>query len=927
MNPQPSPGPILEFLRRCYQDSGSPWSLWNIFAPSVPRRLFLGPVDTLLSEAADRLPVFLRETEARDLAVASELDRMEKDLLAGCLFFVGQCEIMEGRPEAVCAPLFLHPASLETTGLVQGASLTIDHGKRIWNYPLLEALGGGSFTETIQDVAGEDALSPGAIAGIREAFRSVVPELDIASLDQFPTLTGERELKKRWTQIKDGKKTTPALFAAESLLLVKKSTQMRGVLNALESMAKSESVSTPLAILLGLGGEEKCRAPDGPDWIPSLLSVSQKAALTAARCRPVSVVNGPPGTGKSHTIAAIAIDAISRGESVLIGSRSDQAVDVVHRKITDTLGIKGLAVRGGGGSYLQGLKEVVASLLEGITKADDQGPGSLKRAKSELKRLDRLIASLVRQEEKRWQEERNLAASLEKQPTGWWSRWRRHRALARVKSNSPVWLLSDEKWQATGQRQSIATQLVISSHRARLQQLLEKNRDLFVKFDRALRTRSGTKKHSLFEDLDRNLFRLAFPVWLVNLADLDKVLPLEQGLFDLAIIDEATQCDMASALPLFHRAKRIIIAGDPRQLRHVSFLSHARQSAHADACGLDEATRLRLDFRNRSLLDLALESLTKQDDISFLDEHFRSRPGIIAFSNRHFYQNQLRVMTTAHNDAANQTIHLHHVTGQRSEKGDNVAEANAIVDALERIRKTGKIAGEKPPSIGILSPFRSQVDLLQNSIQDAVARNKIPASFVEETSLLVGTAHSFQGEERDIMLLSLVIDEGSPAASLRFLERPDVFNVSITRARRENHLFLSLNPSKLPLDSLLRSYVTDAPPENLSQPRGTRAHLPIALEIKKELEAAGFTVALSHEVAGMVIDILFHRRGQPVGIDLIAPTDTPLDASTLTPSRHIILRRAGLEMIPLPVTHWREKRAETMQRLLSGPQPPLSPGH
>ena len=80
----------------------------------------------------------------------------------------------------------------------------------------------------------------------------------------------------------------------------------------------------------------------------------------------------------------------------------------------------------------------------------------------------------------------------------------------------------------------------------------------------------------ILEDVDHRSVLKVFPVWLANLSDLNSILPLEENLFDLVLIDEATQCDIASVLPAIFRAKQTVIIGDPNQLRHYSFVSRKR---------------------------------------------------------------------------------------------------------------------------------------------------------------------------------------------------------------------------------------------------------------------------------------------------------------------------------------------------------------
>ena len=212
--------------------------------------------------------------------------------------------------------------------------------------------------------------------------------------------------------------------------------------------------------------------------------------------------------------------------------------------------------------------------------------------------------------------------------------------------------------------------------------LMDVHRHDLSKFLRALKARSDVKQEKLFSDISLDVLFGTFPVWLVTLADVSSVLPLKAGLFDLAIIDEATQCDVASCLPVLQRARRAVIVGDPNQLRHVSFLSDQRQHAIAERNELDGTQQQRFQYRQKSVLDLLSETLPTQEHVLFLDEHFRSMPQIIAFSNREFYAGALKVMTQRPETAELRCVELRLVPAGQKEHGVNRREARALVDEV-----------------------------------------------------------------------------------------------------------------------------------------------------------------------------------------------------------------------------------------------------
>ena len=133
------------------------------------------------------------------------------------------------------------------------------------------------------------------------------------------------------------------------------------------------------------------------------------------------------------------------------------------------------------------------------------------------------------------------------------------------------------------------------------------------------------------------------PCWAVTSLSARGRLPFEPGFFDLVVIDEASQCDIASALPLLYRAKRAVIIGDPLQLKHVSTVAPQQDRLMLAAHGLAEG-RAAWAYSVNSLFDLA-RSLCRHEDIVNLRDHHRSHRDIISFSNQHFYRGGLRIAT------------------------------------------------------------------------------------------------------------------------------------------------------------------------------------------------------------------------------------------------------------------------------------------
>jgi hypothetical protein len=291
--------------------------------------------------------------------------------------------------------------------------------------------------------------------------------------------------------------------------------------------------------------------------------------------------------------------------------------------------------------------------------------------------------------------------------------------------------------------------------------------------------------------IDKNLQAAldVFPIWATTNLSARSNLPLTPGLFDIIVIDEASQCDVPSALPLLYRGKRAVIIGDPQQLRHVATLYEDSDHTAAQQFGVAPDAFL---YNTHSLFDIAERSVGKCPGTVMLKEHYRSDAQVIGFSNREFYQDLLSIRTDLSLRGMPRAFlergcgaYWFHVDGQaerppggsafnQSELEHLQEVVPSIVQALQRYEESTQGYAF---NIGIVTPYRAQADRI---------RRWASRTFGDGGRIAVGTAHTFQGNERDIMIFSPVLSPGLPEGSLRWLDREDhLLNVAITRARAQ----------------------------------------------------------------------------------------------------------------------------------------------
>lgn len=716
--------------------------------------------------------------------------------------------------------------------------------------------------------------------------------------------------------------------------------QSATIASTLREWATQELTGTALAYVYGLDDRDP-PAPAEPVGVESsvVLSASQRAALLTARTEPMVVVSGPPGTGKSQTLAAIALDAIERGESVLIGAPSEAAVDALITLLTDTPGpdpivfganahrdtVAARIGQGGGARVDDATLERATERHRAATTTYRQLAGTIRellRAEHAAALSDPTLTLIARRAAPHWfAGEADLAEAarlLERArhvsgPFAGYRRSRRLDALQRHAGSALTDLDELAAHLASARAALAATDLVASggldlealwprladadearrvAHAEWLNAVAHSTRRVdhdargtMAAVAAALRAGRASRREMLGRIDGAELTR-ALPLWIGTLRDIDDLLPRSPGMFDLVIVDEASQVDQVLAAPALLRAGRAVVAGDPKQLRHVSFLSDARVAAALNKHGItDQLTRARLDVRRLSLFDLAAGAAPVQ----FLDEHFRSLPHLVAFSARRFYGGALAIATRHPADDSRDCISVRPVAGTRDGDGANRAELDEVL-ALIRER-AGDGSGHR---LGVVSPFRGHIEALE-----ARVLAELDTATIDAVDLRIGTVHGFQGCECDVLIVSLAIDPGAPAGAMRFVADENLFNVMITRARREIVVVTSLDRDA---PGVIGEYLrhAESPP---AAPPGRPPDDPLARTLVADLQRSGAAVTTGYPAGHHTVDLVVGRGAQALGVLCGLHADGP-DAHI---DRRLELTRAGWTLRDAYATRWAEQ--------------------
>ena len=296
-------------------------------------------------------------------------------------------------------------------------------------------------------------------------------------------------------------------------------------------------------------------------------------------------------------------------------------------------------------------------------------------------------------------------------------------------------------------------------------------------------------------------------IWMMTPEVVSELIPLQHGIFDIVIFDEASQMFVEKGIPSIYRANKVVIAGDTKQLRPTKLFT-GRFEENPDELSEDEESNEALE--EPSLLDLAKY---KYKDV-MLQYHYRSKyEELIAFSNHAFYDGKLIVSP---NVATPETspIEVHKIEDGMWINTANRKEAEVCVKLIKQIFAERK----KNETIGIITFNSHQHDMIEDCIDEeceldkdfeaAMASERVRKEDGEDKSLFVKNIENVQGDERDIIIFSVGFaknEQGKIFRNFGWLNNEggeNRLNVAISRAKKKIHIVTSINPSELDVTGL-----------------------------------------------------------------------------------------------------------------------------
>lgn len=408
----------------------------------------------------------------------------------------------------------------------------------------------------------------------------------------------------------------------------------------------------------------------------------------------------------------------------------------------------------------------------------------------------------------------------------------------------------------------------------------------------------------------------AVPVWIMMIQD--ALLNFSTASkFDVIVVDEASQADM-TALPLLYMGKKVIVVGDDRQ---VTPLSVGTSEAAVDALC---ARHLEGRVKEPKLYDSRLSLYGLVQSMAFpahmLVEHFRSVPEIIGWCSRLSYNGTIRPLRDASSSSLKPAVVPWRTRGTAGDNGVNEEEAQAVIRLLRAMIHDPAYDGK---TFGII-PMRSVHGAQVNRIRRLLVENFDPRE-IERRRIHCGISAEFQGDERDVVILSLV-DSAAPGLPLRketdgadgMMKKR--WNVAVSRARDQLWLVHSFDPAaQLKPDDLRRSLfdwadgvmsgtIGAAEPFDLPDPEFTG-------QVLRALRKRGYRVEAGHDAGAWRLDMVVRARGRAAAIECDGSSREDEDAIRRDMERQTVLERAGWKFVRVRSADWFRRPEKTLERV------------
>ena len=549
---------------------------------------------------------------------------------------------------------------------------------------------------------------------------------------------------------------------------------LHGEYQAIIKMISEERATVPIRAFFGDLLNRPLRRKSYPfALLNRQVNLDQLLAINNAMKYPVAYIQGPPGTGKTNTIINTIITAFFNERTVLFASYNNHPINTVFEKLMDMeyqgKKIPFPALRLGNTEKVREALEHIRELYyqtQNITVFE----GTLDRRKEDRKTRAKELSNLLKDYEevldlkergetlnRLLEYQRRSQLSLEMLP---FQADLQGRQLAQVQGRiEKAGEITDQDAYALldDDPEELLKYLFYTSARyikkldggkhSELRQILfdTEEKEQVAAFAKYLGKTENVKK-----------LQEIFPIMITTCISAHR-LGEPEPLFDMVIMDEASQCNTAVSLVPVIRGENLMLVGDPQQLNPVILLEELPNQKLRKKYHVGEE----YDYRKNSIYKTFLACDAVSDEV-LLRSHYRCNEKIIQFNNRKYYNSKLNICSESREE---------HPLLYLDVKNQESPMRNTAPQEVEQIVRYASLHREQ--SIGVITPFVNQRKLIEEALAKADLKN-----------VVCGTVHAFQGDEKDVVLFSTAITDQTQRGTYEWLKNnKELINVATSRAR------------------------------------------------------------------------------------------------------------------------------------------------
>ncbi len=579
--------------------------------------------------------------------------------------------------------------------------------------------------------------------------------------------TQEIQSNLRWNETLDER---PYLFEIQQTIGI----NIEAEYHVLQHQYQKQQLTLPCKAFFGMYERERHRRKVKPIMVMNqAVNIDQYRVIQNAMNQDIVYVQGPPGTGKTATIVNTVLSCLLNRDSALVVSNNNEAINHIYHKLKTMMyrevEIHLPLLRLGSEEYIRDALERAhqEQLLFEQVEMNENVSVKLKDLEDQVMQEFSFVTQMIDQYDAQMDTDEQIESLQEivkkMQTELQVDEYSRNLAIAGIEAQIQNIRLKEQTEVPAYAPLKVNEQLIqeylfylsYAYYKKRKQKKYQALLDVILMQSQV--ERSKEFKAMLRDPKGLQLIAECFPIIISTNLSVTK-LANQMPIFDLLIMDEASQCNTAIALLPMMRCKRALFVGDQNQLQPVVVLNTIKNEELVRVYDIP----LAYDYKKNSMLSTLL-SIDTTSKFILLRDHYRCHEKIISFSNQKYYGNELRVQSRLENIDA---LRLVDVRSGLNEKNTSKEEVQAIIEEIKKVQHE---------DVAVITPFRAQA----NRISQALEEHRL--DYVK-----VGTIHTFQGDEKRTILLSSGISESSNQSSFDWMkDNQELINVATTRAKEK----------------------------------------------------------------------------------------------------------------------------------------------